>query len=153
MEERYFYQKVRNETDCRCFQFPRKSKKKMEKPIVILPLFLMLLSTLTVTLSGCSEPLGFLPRATRTPDSIDIWILVPLTTSFLMSVLCFCAVIWAFALEAIALCRCIGFIWLSRFWTWRWTRATRGTGVTIYPRGIFSNITTFFFFFFFVVVL
>lgn len=95
-------------------------------------LFKFFVTTITVALAICREPVGFLPGTPGSPDAVYVRILVPLATRLMFnSKLCFSAVIRAFALEAIALCsRCIRLLRLFRVGAWSGAGTARGARVT-----------------------
>lgn len=97
-----------------------------------LPFLLKFFATITIALAIRCESIRFLPGTSRSPDAIYVRILVPLTTRLMFnSKLYFGAVIWAFALEAIALCsRCIRLLRLFRVGARAGTGTARGARVT-----------------------
>lgn len=94
-----------------------------------LPLLLVFLATITVALAVRGKPFRLFSWSPGPPDAIYVRILVPFATMF-NSNLCLCAVIWAFALEAITVCRCIWFLWLFWIRAWTGTGTARGARVT-----------------------
>jgi len=95
-----------------------------------LPFLLKFLATITVALAIRREPVGFLPGTPGPSDAVYVRILVPLATRLMFNFkLCFGAVIRAFALEAIALCRCIRLLRLFRVRSRSRTGTARGARV------------------------
>lgn len=96
---------------------------------IYLPFLLVFFTTIAVAPAICSESFWFFSWTPGPPDAIYVRILVPLATMF-NSNLCLCAVIWAFALEAITVCRCIRLLWLFWIRAWTGTGTARGARVT-----------------------
>lgn len=99
---------------------------------IYLPFFLEFLATIAVALAICGEPLWLFSGTPGSPDAIYVRILVPFAARFMFkSKLCLSAVIWAFALEAITLCRCIRLVRFFRIRAWSRTGTARRARVTM----------------------
>lgn len=96
---------------------------------IYLPFLLVFFTTIAVTPAIRGEPFRLFPWTSGPSDAIYVRILVPLATMFNPN-FCLCAVIWAFALEAITVCRCIRLLWLFWIRAWPGTGTARGARVT-----------------------
>lgn len=109
-----------------------------------LPLLFEFLATVAVALAIRGEPFRLLPGTPGSPDAIYVRIFVPFATGLMFNPnLCLCAVIWAFALEAITLCRCVRLLWLFRIRAWPGTGTARGAGVTALAAGQCVHYTSY----------